>query len=218
MNPTRTYAGESLAARTGRRRQALLDAGLEIFGTVGFRKATVKGVCKQAQLADRYFYESFETLEDLLVATYEDQVRELRAHVMAAFASVPPQASSLTVVEACLRAVLGSVKDVRVARLVWLEGVGVSPRVDKVHGATLAEFASLLVTLAKVKEPQWTLDRDTERMLGLTLVGGISEGIQQWLMDQFRGNLETLVEANLIVFEGVITVLAQRHRAPVAQA
>ncbi len=218
MSQERTYAGESLAIRTGRRRQALLDAGLEVFGTIGYRKATVKGLCKQAQLADRYFYESFETLEDLLVATYEEQVRGLRAHVMAAFAGVPADASSLTVVEACLRAVLDGIKDVRVARLVWLEGVGVSPRVDKVHGATLSEFASLLVTLAKVKEPQWALDRDTERMLGLTLVGGINEGIQQWLMDPVDGELETLVTANLIVFEGVIAVLAQRHRSAPAQA
>jgi AcrR family transcriptional regulator len=211
MNNQRPYGGESLAVRTGRRRQAFLDAALEIFGTVGYRKATVKSLCKQAQLADRYFYESFETTEDLLVAAYEDQVRELRAQMLAAFVSVPPSAPTLDAVEACLRAVFGGVKDVRVARLVWLEVAGVSPRVDKLYAGTLHEFASLLITLARSKQPQWDLPKETERVLGLTLVGGVSECIQQWLMDNYRGDVEALIEANLIVFEGVIQVLSGRR-------
>jgi AcrR family transcriptional regulator len=214
MSSERPYGGESRAVRSGRRRQAFIDAALEIFGTVGYRKATVKSLCKQAQLADRYFYESFETMEDLLVAAYEDQVRELRGQVLAAFVSVPPAAPTLDAVQACLRAVYGGVKDVRVARLIWLEVLGVSPRVDKLYAATLHEFASLLVTLSRSKQPQWDLPKDTERMLGLTLVGGVSECIQQWLMDNYRGEVETLIDANLIVFEGVIQVLsgANSHR------
>lgn len=217
MISERSYGGESRAVRTGRRRQAFLDAALEIFGTVGYRKATVKTLCKQAQLADRYFYESFETIEDLLVAAYEDQVRALRAQMLGAFLSVPPAASSLEVVEACLRTVFSVVKDVRVARLVWLEVAGVSARVDKLYCATMNEFASLLITLAKTKEPQWALPKETERVLGVSLVGGVSECIQQWLMDNYRGDVETLIEANLIVFEGVIKVLA-RHAVPEGHA
>jgi AcrR family transcriptional regulator len=210
MISERSYGGESRAVRTGRRRQAFLDAALEIFGTVGYRKATVKSLCKQAQLADRYFYESFETIEDLLVAAYEDQVQELRTQMLGAFLSIAPSAGALDAVEACLRAVFAGVKDVRVARLVWLEVLGVSARVDKLYGATLHEFASLLIALAKTKELHWTLPKETERTLGLTLVGGVSECIQQWLVDNYRGDVETLIEANLIVFEGVITVLSRR--------
>lgn len=210
MNQERPYGGESRAVRSGRRRQAFLDAALEIFGTVGYRKATVKSLCKQAQLADRYFYESFETMEDLLVAAYEEQVRELRGQMLAAFVSAPPTATTLELVEPCLRAVFGCVKDVRVARLVWLEVAGVSPRVDKLYIATMAEFASLLVTLARTKEPHWNLPKETERVLGITLAGGVSECIQQWLVDNFRGDVDTLVEANLIVFEGVLQVLSRR--------
>jgi AcrR family transcriptional regulator len=210
MISERSYGGESRAVRTGRRRQAFLEAGLEIFGTVGYRKATVKTLCKQAQLADRYFYESFETIEDLLVAAYEDQVRALRTQMLEAFLSIAPSAGALDVVEACLRAVFSGVKDVRVARLVWLEVLGVSARVDKLYGATLNEFASLLITLAKTKELHWSLPEETERVLGVTLVGGVSECIQQWLVDNYRGDVETLIEANLIVFEGVINVLSRR--------
>jgi hypothetical protein len=133
--------------------------------------------------------------------------------VMAAFVSVAPASTTLQVVEACLRAVFGGVKDVRVARLIWLEVLGVSPRVDKIYAATTHEFASLLVTLARSQQPQWDLPKETERVLGLSLVGGVSECIQQWLMDDYRGDVESLIAANLIVFDGVIKVLSGRSGA-----
>ena len=75
----RTYAGESLSERTARRRQQFLDAGLQVFGTTGYRTATVRQLCKQAGLTDRYFYESFASTEDLLVAVYEREFDELRS-------------------------------------------------------------------------------------------------------------------------------------------
>jgi AcrR family transcriptional regulator len=210
MSNERPYGGESRAVRVGRRRQAFLDAALDIFGTVGFRKATVKTLCKQAQLADRYFYESFDTIEDLLAAAYEAQIGALRDQVLAAFAGAPPTASTLDVVEACLRAVFNGAKDERVARLIWLEVLGVSPRMDKLYGATLQGFAALLITLARTRQAPWHLPPETERVLGLSLVGGISECIQQWLVDDYRSDIDALIQANLIVFEGVILVLASR--------
>ena len=40
--PGRAYAGESLAERRARRRLSFLDAGLQVFGTTGYRTATVR--------------------------------------------------------------------------------------------------------------------------------------------------------------------------------
>jgi hypothetical protein len=70
-----------------------------------------------------------------------------------------------------------------------------------------------LVTLARSQQPQWDLPKETERVLGLSLVGGVSECIQQWLMDDYRGDVESLIAANLIVFDGVIKVLSGRSGA-----
>ena len=212
MNNDRAYGGESRAVRVERRRQAFLDAALEVFGTVGYRKATVKSLCRQAQLADRYFYESFDTLEDLLVAAYQAQVEGMRACLLAAHASVSPSASSLEMVEACLRALYTLVRDPRIARLVWLEVLGVSPRVDHLYAATLQDFATLLLSLSKSREPDWSLPPGTERMLGLSLVGAVSEAVQHWLIGGYADDVESLVDASLIVFEGVLQVLHRRHQ------
>src|SRR5699024_244921 len=48
----------------------IIAAGIELFGTVGYRAATVGAVCETAGLNKRYFYESFATLEDLLCEVY----------------------------------------------------------------------------------------------------------------------------------------------------
>jgi AcrR family transcriptional regulator len=55
------------------RRQKLLDAGLELFGTRGIAATGVGDICDQAGLTKRYFYESFQTIDELAVAVF-DQV------------------------------------------------------------------------------------------------------------------------------------------------
>ncbi|MBJ7353180.1 MAG: helix-turn-helix transcriptional regulator, partial [Rhodococcus sp.] len=56
----RAYGGESAADRDDRRRRQLLDAGLRVFGSVGYRAATVRGLCREAKIADRHFYQYFD--------------------------------------------------------------------------------------------------------------------------------------------------------------
>ena len=59
------------------RRARFIEAGIEVFGQQGLRGATVRGVCAAAGLTDRYFYESFPSLEALLQAVYQQLSDEL---------------------------------------------------------------------------------------------------------------------------------------------
>ena len=47
-----------------------MDAAIAIYGVVGYRNAPVKAICERAKLTERYFYESFQNSEALLIATY----------------------------------------------------------------------------------------------------------------------------------------------------
>lgn len=58
-----------------------MAAGLELFGTVGYRATTVRMLCKQAGLIDRYFYKNFTDTEDLLAAVYTESVDRIEAEV-----------------------------------------------------------------------------------------------------------------------------------------
>jgi AcrR family transcriptional regulator len=70
----RRYGGKTATERRDERRERLLDAGLELFGTDGFAAVTIEALCAEAGLNPRYFYEQFATREELLGAVYERHV------------------------------------------------------------------------------------------------------------------------------------------------
>src|SRR5258707_5635446 len=66
--PRNPYGGVSARARVASRRDRLLAAGLELFGTQGYLCTTIDQVCAEAGLTKRDFFESFRSCEELLCA------------------------------------------------------------------------------------------------------------------------------------------------------
>jgi AcrR family transcriptional regulator len=85
--PRSPYGGVSAGARVASRRDRLLAAGLELFGTQGYLRTTIDQVCAQAGLTKRYFYESFRSCEDLLGALVRSLWVEAAQRGMAAVAA-----------------------------------------------------------------------------------------------------------------------------------
>ncbi|WP_194835553.1 TetR/AcrR family transcriptional regulator [Nocardia sp. XZ_19_369] len=65
---TGTYRGTSTAERREDRRRRLLDTALDIVGTQGLSALTVRGLCEQARVGPRFFYEAFPDLDALASA------------------------------------------------------------------------------------------------------------------------------------------------------
>src|SRR4051794_17308438 len=75
--PRRAYGGIRADERIPARREKLLAAGLEWFGTHGFGATGVKDVCREAGVADRSFYESFIDGGALFLAVFDRLTDEL---------------------------------------------------------------------------------------------------------------------------------------------
>ena len=73
----RTYAGEQGDERIARRREQLMDAALEVLGSDDGGALTVRGVCREAKLTARYFYESFDSADDLVAIGRDTESRVL---------------------------------------------------------------------------------------------------------------------------------------------
>jgi AcrR family transcriptional regulator len=58
--------------RQAERRRRLVEATLDLVEAKGLRGVTVRGVCAQAGLTSRHFYESFTDTNDLLISVFED--------------------------------------------------------------------------------------------------------------------------------------------------
>lgn len=83
----RSYRGVRAEDRVAERRQRLLTAGLELFGTRGIAATRVDDVCAEAGLTKRYFYESFPSLDALVEAVVDQAVAELADVVVPAVAA-----------------------------------------------------------------------------------------------------------------------------------
>src|ERR1019366_4168437 len=81
---TRVYRGQSNLERREERRDRLLAAGLDLFGTAGYAATSIEGICTTAGVTARHFYEHFASREALLRAVYDGVIAETQRAVLRA--------------------------------------------------------------------------------------------------------------------------------------
>lgn len=204
---TRRYRGASAEQRQHERREKLLEAGLRVFGEVGYHAATVRGICQEAGLTERYFYESFANSEDLLCAVYAQVIATQRERMLTAINSALPDQAAM--IRAGLTAFLAFAKESPAsARVQFLEVLGVSPRVDQLYRRAIETFAQLLRGLSESSRPvSPRADMDT---LSVGLVGAMVGIGSRWMLTGFVQPLEEVVATSQIIFTGVMAQL-QHH-------
>ena len=66
----------------------MLETALDLLGSGGSDAVTVRAVCREARLNPRYFYESFDDVDALLTALYDDVAEALATAVATALAEL----------------------------------------------------------------------------------------------------------------------------------
>lgn len=215
----RRYGGLTAQERLDRRRAQFLDAGLEIFGTTGYRTATAREVCRLAGLTDRYFHESFESMEDLLVAVYHAGIARLRDAVLQAFVETADKGLAVAT-RAMLDAHFTFARDRRTARVIWHEVLGVSPRVDAVYGAVLEEFADFMYGVV-VGSPQTApvleiVTPEELKVITTSIVGSLDQYTRIWMVHDYTPAQEVVVSGLSRVLLALTEAAdgSSRHESP----
>lgn len=170
------------------RRALLLDAALELLGTRGWSGMTVRGVCAEARLNPRYFYESFADLDALAVAVFERTYEDLRTTVDAAVtaAGLDPVAR----VRALVRATVGFVDDDRRrARVLYVEG-RTNERMQRARRAS----GSMTATMVAAEAAGADGVGEEHQVVAAFLVGGLSELLMRWLDGDIPVGRDELVD------------------------
>lgn len=190
--PVRPYGGVSAQARVAERRERLLDAGLEEYGTRGVLLTGVKDVCRRAGLTDRYFYESFGDGSALFTAVFDRATGRLFEIVAAALAAAPPRpaAQSRAVIEAYVRALA---EDPRLARVVFVEAPSAGPEVERHMRETLRRFARLVEVGARPYLPP-DASPDALRLGAIALVGAIERLMIEWQDGELNLEIEQIID------------------------
>ncbi|WP_166741774.1 TetR/AcrR family transcriptional regulator [Cumulibacter soli] len=167
-----------VADRVAQRRSLLLDAGLELIGRRGLSGTTVRGVCAEAQLNARYFYESFPDLDALVLAVFDEAVTQLRACVSEAVEAAGSQRADR------IRAMIASTvayvdSDRRRARVLYVEGRELAKLQHR-----RSESSSLIVELVADAAAGHQPGAATHRAVASFLVGGFGELLVRWLDEQ----------------------------------
>lgn len=190
-----------------RRRQQFMQAGLHVFGTHGYRKTTVRMLCTDAGLTDRYFYESFGSTEDLLVAVYESQIEQVQQEVVQAIFNEQFTQAPMAAIARALHAVFSLTAQPQWGRMFWMEILGVSPRVDAVYLRTFNLFTDMILMVAHHFYPSLQLSDDEERVIGMALIGAVGQSATYWMLGGYQQPLDTLVSGNVRIFEGLVKTL-----------
>ncbi|MCQ0016032.1 TetR/AcrR family transcriptional regulator [Actinomadura madurae] len=124
--PRRSYGGRSAEERRAERRERLLAAGLELFGTRGYAATSIERLCATASVSTRNFYEEFSGREELLTTLHRG-INERAAEAVSAAYAEAADAGLPTRVERAVRAfVTATASDPRRARIAFVEVIGVS--------------------------------------------------------------------------------------------
>ncbi|WP_167107450.1 TetR/AcrR family transcriptional regulator [Mycobacterium sp. DL592] len=176
MTQARPYGGVDAADRLARRRASLLLAGMELLGgDTDPAELTVRGICRQAGVATRYFYESFADKDEFVAAVFDWAVAELAATTQAAVAAAPQAEQNHTGIAHIVHSIE---HNPRLGRLLFSAQLSNSTVVRKRQ-----ELGPLFAVLSG-QHVETTLNRranDRIKAFAYFVVGGVGQTISAWL-------------------------------------
>ncbi len=195
----RSFRGMSLEERQSERRERLIEAGLQVYGTQGFFAVTVRDVCAEAKLTERYFYESFKNSEELFKVIYLQLVEKLQKHIMAAMMSAAAEPRKM--VEAGLVAFLTSMKnDPRMARILFVDAILVHELQGNAIKESVARFDRMTQAFIMLMLPNEIRSHTQMSLVSTGLNGYVTHIAIRWVMGDFKEPMSDVLSACEMVY------------------
>jgi AcrR family transcriptional regulator len=181
----------SAERRRDDRRARLVAAGLQVIGTQGWAKTSVRQICRTAALTERYFYESFSDREAVLLAVFEAVAQECTHAVLTAYAAAADDSRDK------LRAAIGAAFEVltddpRKGRVLLLE-TGSDERLQQRRQQLAVSSAALLADITR-HHFERELDRVDLDLTALAVVGAQTQLVTAWLSGSVEVSRDRLIE------------------------
>lgn len=197
----RRYAGATVEERAEQRRERLLEAAFEIFGRQGYRDTTLRQICAQARLTDRYFYDHFKSLDDIFLAVRHRLSSELAERIMVVL--LKPQADPVLVIREALASFFEYVKeDPRRARVLLLDAMNFSVISTEVALSRLAWYAGLIEARLRTRYPNLPPHLDFKLVAG-GFLGQVTYVATVWALQKFDTPIEHLVDHASYAWSGL---------------
>lgn len=186
----RKWRGVEPDTRTAERRRRLIDAAITLLSAEGLGGTTVRAVCATSGLHNRYFYESFDDIDALLVAVFEQLAADFLAHISAAAdaAGDDPKAR----LRAVMAAAVGVVEDQRdLVRILTVEATG-NEALNRRRIGLLHHIAELIEADAYRSYGQPPPGELIGAVSARFMAGGLAELFVAWVDGDLQGGAEDL--------------------------
>jgi len=198
---TRSYKGASIEERRHQRRERLIDAALEVFARRGISKTTIRDICSEARLTERYFYESFKSTEEAFDAVYLHLKCQLVARVTEALSHAPQSVEQLA--SGGLRAFYVFLReDPRRAQIMLIDAFTANQRSQEKSKKAVREYIELVRQLAATLYPDLYKKLDFEMLAGGLLGMAIQVGMI-WARSNYEKPIEEVLGYNLYAWQGL---------------
>ena len=172
------WSGVPLEDRQALRRDKLIAAGVQLLGEKGGPALTVRAVCREAGLTERYFYESFSDRDEFVRAVYDDVCT--RAMNTLTSAKTPREA-----VEQFVELMV----DDPVRGRVLLLAPAVEPVLTRSGGEWMPNFIDLLQRkLSRIGDPV------LQKLVATSLIGGLTGLFTAYLKGQLEVSRERFID------------------------
>ena len=212
VNKERQFKGLSLTERKHARREKLIEAGIETYGTQGFFSVTVKDVCNEAKLTERYFYESFKKSEDLFQTIFLKLIETLQQNVMQSVMQAAPNPAKM--IDAGLGALLRTLKDdPRLARIIYIDAM----LVQELHNQatiqeTMLRFDRMIQAFVMLMMPNLQRSEQEVSLIATGLNGYVTQIAIRWVMGGFKQSQEDVLFACRTVFLSLVQTFSQKQK------
>ena len=213
MTKERQFKGLSMAERQQARREKLIEAGIQAYGTHGFFSVTVKDICTEAKLTERYFYESFKKSEHLFQTIFLKLIDELQQNVMQAMMQASSDPKKM--IEAGLTALLTTLRDnPRMARIIYIDAM----LVQELHNQatiheTMGRFDRMIQAFVMLMMPNLSRSEQEISLVSTGLNGYVTQIAIRWVMSDFKQSMEDVLSSCRIVFLSLLQTFSEKEQA-----
>jgi AcrR family transcriptional regulator len=175
-----------------------MESGLELFSSQGYAHTSISAVLRHARLKDRYFTESFSSLDDLMAALMKDIYEEQVTRCAEAIGTDQPLRDRA---RNMIDVIVGlPLQDPRKGRVKLAESLGAGPLTARERRLGLQRMSGLVDSLLREGLHDPRIDTTT---MSVAVVGAVSEMLLSWFNGVLDISREELVDQGLLLFEAI---------------
>lgn len=199
----RSFKGIAPEQRQRERYERFMEAGLQAYGNHGYHAVTVREICAEAKLTERYFYESFRDREALFGAVYQREVEQLRGRVLQTIRQHAPDGRAMA--RAGLEAFFQGLRDdPRRARILFVDVLSISAAMTGQSRQVTSGLSGFLLQFTQALYPGMQTSGLDPEIVATGLVGACINVAMHWVYGGFAQPVEAVRDSCYAIFEAMI--------------